>query len=246
MKRLFEIKYAGLPVIYKLRNKKTSQFFTGFIHLSESDVFDILMTNDEFNFFRKIHSEDISDEYVEYKGLLYLTAKKLLVYNCCIFHAVSFIWKEKAWLLTGKSGIGKTTQYLNWNKFFPNEISMISGDMPVLDFNGNKILVHPSPWNGKERIRGKASAELGGIIFLEQNIQNSIEYNGVNDSIISLFHQFSVFPENEEEICALAKMVQNIIENVPVWIFSNDGSSNSSVLLRKTILECVEKENQIK
>ena len=245
MNRLFEVKIADIPVVYNFRNRKTAKYFAGSIHLSNSETYDIMMNETEFQFFRNIHPIDVSDEYVEYKGLIDLTSKKLLNYNCCIFHAVSFIWKDKAWLLTGKSGIGKTTQFINWNRIYPNEISIISGDMPILDFRKKNILVHPSPWNGKERMRGLSSAELGGIIFLDQYDKNSIELTSKNDSIISLFHQFAVIPEKETEILIISNMIQRIIKDVQIWLFSNNGSDDSSRLLRNTILKYLERKNRI-
>ena len=245
MKSIFEAKYAGVPIKYKFRHNSTARFFAGYIHLSESDSYDVNLDDDKFELLRKAHAEDISDDYVEYKGLIYLTAKKLLLHKRCIFHAVSFFWKGKAWLLTGESGIGKTTQFLNWNNVFPNEIVMISGDMPVLDFSENQIVINPSPWNGKERMQGTISAKLGGIVILQQsNDNNTIELADVKDSIITLFYQFAVIPENEEEIRLLAEMVQNVIEEVPIWVFSNDGSVDSSRILRNEILEYLDKENQ--
>ena len=36
---------------------------------------------------------------------------------------------------------------------FPDEITMISGDMPVLERREDgTVWAHPSPWNGKEKI----------------------------------------------------------------------------------------------
>ena len=205
--------------------------------MSESDTYDILMSDEEFAFYRDIHPEEIPDEYVEYKGLIYLIPNQ-----CCIFHATSFYWKDKAWLLTGRSGIGKTTQYTNWNRVFPEEITMISGDMPLLDFRQNCIVVHPSPWNGKEGIYGTVSAELGGIVILKQESYNAVEQAEMKFVIQVLFRQFAIYPEEEKEIHSIAGMVQRMIKEVPILVMANDGSEDSTRLLRKTLLQYTEKE----
>lgn len=243
MDRVYEVNYAGIPIRYQFRNNCTSLCFARHIHLSKSDNYDIRMNDEDFELFRSIHSKEVADYYVEYKGMLYLTSGKLLSNMCCFFHAVSFCWKEKAWLLTGKSGTGKTTQYLNWNHTFPDEITMISGDMPLLDFRKDQIYVHASPWNGKEKIGNMISAKLGGIVILRQENYNSIKPSEIIDSIHSLFRQFIVILKKEEEIQLVAEMVQMLIERVPVWILENDGTENSTRLLRKTLLLNVEKEN---
>ena len=223
MKNVFCINIANVPLRYQFIYNETGRYFAGNIKVFDSDDFDIKMHINEFDFFRKRHPDDVSNSYIEYKGLIYLTAEELLNYNCCIFHAVSFIWNGKAWLFTGRSGIGKTTQYLNWMKMHSEEISIISGDMPMLDFRNDRIIVHPSPWNGKESIKGTIPADLGGIIILNQNTDISIEKAKRNESIVSLFKQFAIILNSKKEVDTIAKMTQRIIEEVPIWIFENDG-----------------------
>ncbi|MBQ6217779.1 MAG: hypothetical protein IJI66_14375 [Erysipelotrichaceae bacterium] len=210
--------------------------------MSESEDDDIFMNDAWFDRFRKVHPDDVPDDYVEYKGLLYLTAAYLLSYGCTIFHSVSFVWKEKAWLLAGKSGVGKTTQYLNWKKLFPKEIRMISGDMPILDFRKGRIMVCPSPWNGKENFKGASPCELGGIVFLKQGKENVFHEADQCESILTLFHQFCPIPENKEEIRILALMVERIEKEVPLWTFVNDGTQESLKVLRSAILDYLETE----
>lgn len=243
MKRVFSVTYAGHEIRYCFRFKTTPQYFARHISLSNSKTPDVSITEEQFNYFRKIHSAEYSDEYVEYKGLLYLTANELLKYRCCIFHSVSFIWNKKAWLLTADSGTGKTTQYMNWIQKYPDEIQMISGDMPVLDFFNNRIVVHPSPWNGKEKIGNSVSAELGGIIILKQDHTNTIQPADKKTSILTLFRQFIASPETEEDIYTLSKMIETIILNVPIWVFFNTGSIDSTILMRKTLEEYISQEN---
>ncbi len=237
MSAIFEVKYDDIPIRYQFRNSRTAIYFSGNIHLSDSDTYDIRMNDKEFQLFQEFYSEEIPDEYVEYKGLIHLTAEKLLSKKCCIFHAVSLYWNDKAWLFTGKSGIGKTTQYLNWDHIFPGEIAMISGDMPLIDFRGDKILVHPSPWNGKEGIRNNISAELGGIVILKQADYNTIEHTEIKSSIMSLFRQFMIIPRKEEYIHFVAGMLQRMIEEIPIWTFMNDGSEESTRVLRNALMK---------
>ena len=241
-KKVFEVTFADIPVRYSFRSNSTARYFGRHIHLSKSDHFDIRMNDEEFKLFRQTHSSDIPDDYVEYKGLIYLTAGRLLKDHCCIMHAVSFLWKGKAWLLTAESGTGKTTQYMNWSRLFPEEITMISGDMPVMDFRDDIITVWPSPWNGKESIGNPISGELGGIIILKQDLENKIEHTEPAEGIITLFRQFTAAPETAEEITIIADMVQQIMEKVPVWIFSNNGTDESTSMLRNTLLAYLAEE----
>ena len=235
MNRIYEVTFADVAIRYEFRIKKTARYFGKRIRISKAENFDIKMNDEEFYFFRSIHPNETEDAYVEYKGLLYLTAKYLLKYRRCIFHSVSFVWKQKAWLLTGRSGIGKTTQYINWCNAYPDEITMISGDMPILSFE-DKIIVHPSAWNGKEKISNNFSAPLGGIVLLKKERSNVLEYADINEKIITVFSQFAMIPRNEVEINTIAGMTERLIESVPIWQFKNDGTEGSTELLRNRIM----------
>ncbi len=235
MKRVFEANYAGIRVRYAFRNKKTGIQFGKYAHVKQAQRADIELSDEQFRSFRELFPLEIPDEYVEFKGLLYITSRYLRPYNCCFFHAVSFLYREKVWLLAAKSGTGKTTQYNNWKNLFPEEITMISGDMPLLDFRGERILVHPSPWNGKERIGNELSGELGGIVFLNQDKENSMKEAELRESISRLFSQFTLMPENEEEILFLSSMVERIEKKIPLWVFSNDGSERSTMYLHEKL-----------
>ena len=244
MNRIFEVNYSGFPIRYLFRKNSTARYFSQHVYLSKSESFDIHMNDDEFAVFRDMHPDEISDDYVEYKGLIYLTAKKLLEEKRCIFHSVSFVWNDKAWLLTGKSGEGKTTQYLNWNKLFPEEITMISGDMPLLYCRKDRIIVYPSPWNGKENYKSDLSAELGGIVLLKQDNENRFVEAELKEKIQTLYRQFAVAPSCEKEIHTIASMVQTMIETVPVWIFTNNGTEESTCILRNELIKYLDKEER--
>lgn len=243
--RIFEVNFADIPVRYQFRKTAAARNFARHIHLSQAETFNIRMNDDEFRLFRSVHADDIPDEYVEYKGLLYLTALYLLEYQCCIMHAVAFLWRGKAWLLTAESGTGKTTQYLNWTRLFPDEIEMISGDMPVLDFRTDKIIVHPSPWNGKENIGSSVSGELGGIVILKQGSDNRIKDTDTEEGILTLFRQFTALPETATQIHALAGMVERIMADVPIWSFTNTGTDTSTCILRESLLEYSTEEDTV-
>ena len=98
----------------------------------------------------------------EYKSLIGLVSDKLMLSDRLIFHSVAFALRGRAWLLTAPSGTGKTTQYMNLKKLYGDEIRIICGDNPVLHFmQDGTIMVHPSPWKGKEKLGSNLTAPLG-------------------------------------------------------------------------------------
>ena len=205
-----------------------------------------IYTKDIFDHYRQITPAGVKNEYVEYRSLAGPTSCKLMEYGSFLFHCVSFVYMEHAWLLSAPSGTGKTTQYLNWIRSFPDEIQMICGDMPVIEFrNSDDITVFSSPWNGKERIGNKLSAPLGGVIFLEQNQTNNISRISLADGVTRLFKQIVHKPGTEEEILLITEFANLLFSRYPVWLFKNNGQPESTTVLRNKIRAYMGASNEI-
>ena len=58
-----------------------------------------------------IYQPDAPAYYVEYCELCPAISSAITVFDRIVFHAVSFIWKDRAWLITAPSGTGKSTHY---------------------------------------------------------------------------------------------------------------------------------------
>ena len=240
-KRVYQTEYAGHVLRYSLLFPGTRFMFTPFLCPAEGDDFDIAATPELIELARTMLPEDSRDAYVEYRVLIELTSRELLKYGCCIFHSVSFVWEGKTFLLTAPSGIGKTTQYLNWQRLFPDEITMISGDMPVLERQEDgSVWAHPTTWNGKENLGNPICAPVAGIVLLEQGKENRIRLLSARDAVMPFFEQFIVRPETEEQIRALARLMDQMLRNVPCFKLVNLGDDASTTLLRETLAPLAE------
>lgn len=210
---------------------------------ANGDNVDVFSTPELIELARTMLPENSRDAYVEYRTLIALTALKLLQFDCCIFHSASFIWQGKAFLLAAPSGIGKTTQYFNWQQLFQDEITMISGDMPVLERREDgSIWAHPTSWNGKENIGNRICAPVAGIVLLEQGKENVISPLTTREAVMPFFSQFIVRPETEEQIHALARLMDQMLRNVPCFKMVNLGDDASTMLLRETLARCLPKD----
>ena len=242
--KIFEIQYANYFVRYAFHYPGTRWIFRDYLQPSEAETYDVLSSLERIERARSLLPTDSTDAYVEYRTLIGLTAKELLKYDCCIFHCASFVWKGKAFLLTAPSGTGKTTQYFNWQRLFPGEITMISGDMPVLERREDgSVWAHPTSWNGKENIGNRICAPVGGIVLLQQGKENRIAPLSARDAILPFFNQFIVRPETEEQIHALARLMDQMLQNVPCFKLVNQGEDASTILLRETLLPLTEGES---
>ncbi len=191
---------------------------------------------------KEILGPENSDPYVEYRCLISASGRYLLRFGASVFHAAAFRWRGRAWLLAAPSGTGKTTQFLNWQRLFLGEIQMISGDMPILEAREDgSILVHPSSWNGKENFCGAPAAPLGGLVYLEQGSEDRMLPFPPGEAVMPLLRQFMVLPETEQEVLQLASLVERLLMAAPCCKFVNRGGDASTVLLRETFSDFLEK-----
>ena len=234
---IYQVEYAGHAVPYDLRRPETRFFFGKYMTEAPGETSGYRVSDALLDYVRPFMPENAPACGVEFRSLILLTCHPLLRWDCCLFHAAAFLWWDRAWLVTGPSGVGKTTQFRNWQRLFPGEVQMICGDIPVLEGrNDGSVWVHPSPWNGKEHMGDRSlSAPLGGIVRLEQKDENVIYPLPVCDAIPLLFRQFMVRPEDEEEILALSGLVDRILRYAPMWFFENLGDDASTALLRETL-----------
>lgn len=112
---------------------------------------------------------------------------------------------------------------------------MVCGDMPLLEAAADgTVMVHPTPWNGKERIKGKVSAPLGGILLLKQGEENIVRRMLPGEAVIPLLVQLAVRPDTGEQALQTAGFAENILQHYPVWEMVNRGDEASAALAAAT------------
>ena len=239
---VYSLDLGGHEVRYSFLDPGTHEIFGRFIEMCSDDHFDIRLTRDYMEDCRWLVTLDTSDDYLEFQSLMLATGNQLLEVNRALFHGVSFVWKDKAWIITGPSGVGKTTQYRNWRKLLRHEIKIINGDKPVITCRDDgTVLVSSSPWRGKERLGHPGMcAELGGIILLEQGDHNKISRMTAQEAVHPLFIEFVSYPENAEQVRCQGRILDQMLGFAPVWKLINTGDMDSAVLTRDTLLQYLE------
>lgn len=181
-----------------------------------------------------IYQPDAPAYYVEYCELCPAISSAITVFDRIVFHAVSFIWKDRAWLITAPSGTGKSTHYCLWKLLCPDEIQIINGDKPIVYIENDEAFVTSSPWTGKENMSQRLTAKLGGIIVLEQSDSNEITRLTVHESAGKVFSQFLFDCNTEQEAKTACRIAEKMLKT-PVWLLKNRGDIESAKLCRKTL-----------
>lgn len=87
-------------------------------------------------------------------------------------HSVSILYKEKLWLFSGHSGMGKSTHAALWEQLYHTPI--INGDLNLLSCAADGITVHGIPWCGTSGISDAHDYPLGGIFLLQRGQTDAV------------------------------------------------------------------------
>ena len=239
---VYQINFAGHPLRISFLHPGTRYLLWPLPRRCEGTDYDIRVEQQQLEAIRAAFPPDSSDPYLEYRCLLGEVGRTLLRWHCCVFHAVAFMWRGRAWLLTAPPETGKSTQYFNWFRLHPEEITIISGDMPVIEQRDDgRVWVHPSAWNGKENIATLNSAPLGGLVLLEQGKENRMEPLSPREAIQPLMKQMMAIPGDEDEVRAVTSLLEALLRAVPCRKMINLGDDASTELLRQTWIRDLEK-----
>jgi hypothetical protein len=228
----------GNTILYfGFKYKKTADYFDGW--LTESSQYDscIEIPQRDFDYYQNTWSIPESP-YTEYSLSVYRACEELLKHDSCILHGAAFLWHGGAYIFSAPSGTGKSTQLRNWMELYGDEITVINGDKPILVHENEKIVVYPSPWNGKEKMGSRTlTAELKGIILLAQSKENTIRKLTPLESADQLFQRVLFTVETEESVYLASDILTEILSSVPVWKLNNTGDHDSSILTCETLKE---------
>lgn len=244
---------AGLEWTFELYSEKTAERFRPYLSKKApvdvccdaviEDCKKIRINSRDIDILMHTAAELERDPYLEFIYVMLPFCDQLLRYNRCILHGTAFIWGGKAYIFSGPSGVGKSTQFHNWKKQYGDEVEILNGDKPILEWvpsldwetqndkesvSRGTIQVHPSPWNGKEGWRGFKSAELGGIILLEQGSNNQITRCSASEVVLPILREMFYSGSSKELNHLAAEMERRILDVTPVWHFVNDGTPASS------------------
>lgn len=93
------------------------------------------------------------------------------------------------------------------------------------------IIVHPSPWNGKENWHGAESAPLAGIILLERGLKNDISAISPWEAAIKVFYNIIQTAVRPDHVQHIAELETRMLHSVPVWKLTTFQAPDSTRLL---------------
>ena len=248
------LKLAGVQIPYRTRYADTFRYFGAYDSTSAAPdpAPDPVYVRDK-DWEEHLAAGMVPGAYSEYSLLTFPVSDALMDLNRVVIHGVALRWRDRAWLICAESGVGKSTQARWLRELRPGEFGIISGDRPILEFPPAppsvilsaaknpfppppaSILVHPSPWNGKENWYGAPAAELAGVILLRRGEQNRLYALSPEEAAISLYTKLLQTAYEPQRLIQAAAYATRILEQVPLWQLLTHRPPDSTQLLLEAV-----------
>lgn len=209
----FKIKIADTVLEINAFNETTKKYCQDF--LSEEEPNYVITMTDEDLKNERTTSENGKVYVNEEISALYRKIAELVIKdNIIVFHGSSFMVDNNGFLITARSGVGKSTHSRNLKALLGDKFIYINDDKPLLKVNENSVTVYGTPWNGKERRSNDLSAPLRAVLFLSRGETNTYRKIVNKEEIyIKTISQIYLPKEKAKRELAL-KAADSILKNI--------------------------------
>ena len=208
----FNIKIANKVLKINAFNETTKKYCQSFLSEEEPN-YEITMTEEDLR--NESLNSDNGQVYVnEEISALYRKIADLLVEDdVVVFHSSAISVDGSAFLITARSGVGKSTHSRNLKEYIGERFKYINDDKPLLEVKDSIVTVFSTPWNGKERRGNNISAPLRTIIFLNRGETNSYrKIDNKEEIYIKMLSQIYLPKEKSKRKKAL-KIADTLLKN---------------------------------
>ena len=231
----FKIKIASKVIEINAFNETTKKYCLSFLSEEEPNH-TITMTKEDL----ESEASNSSDGKVyvnEEISALYRKIAGLLVEDgIIVFHSSAISVDGNGFLITARSGVGKSTHAKLLSEYVKEDFKYINDDKPLLEIKDNSVTIYSSPWNGKERRGNNISAPLKAIIFLNRGETNT--YRKVvdkNEIYINLLSQ-TYLPKQKDKREKALKLIDILLRNTNFYIINVNKDISAAQMTYKEII----------
>ena len=231
----FKIKIANIDLLINAFNETTKRYCKDFL-CDEVPLYEITMTE-----------EDLKNEVIEgNNGHVYVNEEISALYRkiadlfvdlgIIVFHGSSFKVNGCGFIVTARSGVGKSTHVKLLEEFIGEGFNYINDDKPLVAVN-NGITIYSSPWNGKERRGNNISAPLKAVFFLNRSLENTYKPIANKEEIyIKLLSQIYLPREKDKREKAL-KIIDVLLKNINFYEINVNKEIESAKMTYEEIIQ---------
>lgn len=162
--------------------------------------------------------------------------ERLLLHNDGLILHASFVAKQgRGILFSAPSGTGKSTQASLWHRTRGYEI--LNGDRAGIRLENGRLRAWGLPYAGSSGIYRNESAEIGAVVVLRQGDENAISRIGTVSAMRYLYPETTIHHWEERFVKKALDLLQNIVQSVPVYLFTCQPNEDAVTLLEQTLVK---------
>ena len=215
------MKYNIADLIFDIDSVGYSEWGKNFIPFktnAESSDLKIRVSEQDIAEFKNKYKRNFQPEYIRHMIIYHTICNWLPTANAILMHAAAIDVAGSGIVFAARGGTGKTTHMLLWKKLFPEKVTVINGDKPIVRFLSgvpNIPYIYGDPWNGKENFGCNKHTPLRHICMIERAPENSVEVLQTLEAVDLMLTQ--VFMPSSDNISRALSVVNRIVHSCKIW-----------------------------
>ena len=231
----FKIKITDIVVEVNAFNESTKKYCLDFLSNEDSNYV-ITMTREDLE--NETHIQEDGKVYAseEISALYRKIANLFIERNIVVMHGSSFKVNNCGFLVTARSGVGKSTHVRLLKEYLKDELVYINDDKPLIEVNDD-IVIHSSPWNGKEKRGNNTYAPLKAIIFLNRGTSNTYRKIENNSEIYFRLMTQVYLPLDKSKREKALKIIDILLKKINFYEINVNTDISSAVMTYERIIK---------
>lgn len=231
----FKIKLADIVVEINAFNESTKKYCEDFLSNEDSDL-TITISREDLENEKHINEDGKVYASEEISALYRKIADLFIEHNIVVFHGSSFKVGNYAFIVTARSGVGKSTHVGLLKKLLGDKLTYINDDKPLLEVNDNNLMLYSSPWNGKERRGNDIKAPLKAVIFLNRGNNTYQQLTNNQETYFRLLSQIYL-PRDKSKREKALKLIDVLLKRVNFYEINVNKEIESASLTYERIIK---------
>ncbi len=231
---MINIEVAGLSIGIDNRYRHIERISKDYI-TEKPPFFTVTATEEQIRAEQSALEAQYSPEVLESTAIFGNFAERLPLYDAAVFHGAVIAYEGKAYAVTARSGVGKTTHLRLWLEEFGDKVHILNGDKPILRIIDGVPYACATPWRGKEGYGVNEMLPLGGIALLRRAPENSAKRISASAGCVELMSQIYA-PRNPEGARLTLLLLNRLVTAVPLYEFFVNMQTDAARVALKTFL----------
>ena len=213
---MFKIKVAGINVLVKNRYKYSEFLCREYVTDEEHTDFEVSADEKAISIEMENSNIEITVAYAESVCLHREIAERLAEYDAFLLHSALIECDGVGVAFTARSGVGKSTHIMLWQKNFGDRVRIINGDKPIVRFVDGELRAYGTPWLGKENLGENSYCKLSALCFIERGEKNKIIKISAELAAMPMFSQIYL-PQNAENAGKTLELADRFASSVSFY-----------------------------